>query len=637
MPTWIDEALEEILPHVTKPARYVGGELNSVIKDHAACAVRVALAFPDSYEVGMSNLAIQILYHLLNTRDDCVAERVFAPWPDMEAALRARDIPLTTLETRTPVREFDLLGFSLAFELCYPTVLNMLDLAGIPIRADDRVSGRWPLVIAGGHCALNPEPMAPFIDAFVIGEGEEVLAEIVEALKAHRQRPRIDLLRRLADIPGVYVPRFYAPSYAMATDPCYAPPDARYGTADRRLLAGTRPVEPGIPERITRRWVADVDALPYPTSPIVPFVETVHDRISLEVMRGCTRGCRFCQAGMITRPVRERSPERLLQLSSELVRNTGHEEISLVSLSTADYSGIEGLVEELVRRHDDQRIGVSLPSLRADRDCVRLAEQIQKVRKSGLTFAPEAGTQRLRDAINKNVTEEDLFGAVESAFASGWRRVKLYFMISLPTETDEDVVGIADLATRVARLGRRMGVRGVAVGVGVSTLVPKAHTPFQWAAQDTVEEVNRKQRLLRSRIGDRGVEVRPHDARQTHVEAILSRGDRRVAEVIERVWRAGGVLEAWDEHFRYERWLQACEESGVDPHFVANRPRAFDEPLPWDHIDVGVAKGYLRAEAKRAERGVPTGDCHAGPCTFCMACGRAVTERRSPNGATRAF
>ncbi|HSV73962.1 MAG TPA: TIGR03960 family B12-binding radical SAM protein [Chthonomonadales bacterium] len=625
----IDEALEEILPGVIKPARYVGGELNAVVKNHAACDVRVALAFPDCYEIGMSNLAIQILYHLLNTRDDCVAERVFAPWPDMEAAMRARGLPLTTLETRTPVRDYDLLGFSLAFELGYPTVLNMLDLAQMPVRAADRDAGRWPLVIAGGHGAMNPEPMAPFIDAFVIGEGEEALIEIVETVKAHRESPRADLLRRLAHIPGVYVPRFYAPRYANATDPMYTPADARFAEADRRPLAATHPVEPGLPAVIVRRWIADVDALPYPTSPVVPFTETVHDRISLEVMRGCTRGCRFCQAGMITRPVREKSPERLLELSEQQVRGTGHEEISLVSLSTSDHSQVETLVSHLVHRYGDRRIGVSLPSLRADRDCVRLAEQIQRVRKSGLTFAPEAGTQRLRDAINKSVTEEALLGAVESAFASGWRRVKLYFMISLPTETDEDVAAIADLATRVARLGRRMGVRGVAVGVGVSTLVPKAHTPFQWAGQDSVEEVDRKQRLLRERVGDRAVEIRRHDARQTHVEAVLSRGDRRVAEVIERVWRAGGVLEAWEEHFRYDRWLTACEEAGVDPHFVANRPRDLGEPLPWDHIDAGVSKGYLRAEAKRAVAGTPTGDCHTGPCTFCGACDRAIGERRS--------
>lgn len=648
----IDEKLEEILPHVGKPARYTGGELNCVVKDHATVDVRFAVAFPDSYEIGMSNLALSILYDLLNRRDDCVAERTYAPWPDMEKAMRDRGVPLYTLETRTPVADFDFFALSLSYELSYTNLLNMLDLAGLPIRSLDRDGPsplnplsheqewgsagtlseehkrgmRYPLVIAGGHCTFNPEPVAPFVDLFVIGEGEEVLAEIVDTYKANRNLPREELLLRLANVEGVYVPRFYESTYEEHSDPLYECPNERFSSADRRLFKAVRPIRDDVPAVIRRRIVWDVDNLPYPTKPVIPFIEVVHDRISLEVMRGCTRGCRFCQAGMITRPVREKSPERLMELAEELVRNTGHEDISLVSLSTADFTRVGEVVHRMIDTYGDRKIGVSLPSLRADMPCMNLVQEIQKVRRTGLTFAPEAGTQRMRDVTNKGVKEEDVFAVAETAFSAGWKRIKFYFMISLPTETDEDVIGIADLATRVCKLARKLRVPNPTVSIGVSTFVPKPNTPWQWHGQDTVSEIYRKQSLIRKHIGDRGVQYRTHNPETSHVEAILSLGDRRVAEVVEAAWRLSCVFDSWDEFFRYDLWLDACEQAGLDPYFIANRHKSYDEPLPWDHIDCGVSKAYQRAEDKRSREATFTHDCHTAPCTMCQACDRMVVE-----------
>ena len=629
----IEERLEEILPTVSKPGRYTGGELNCIVKNHAEVAVRYAIAFPDAYEIGMSNLACSIIYDLLNKRADCVAERVYAPWPDMAKAMRAQGVPLFTLETRALCADYDLWGFALSFELAYTNVLDMLDLAGVPVRSRDRDAGRpgggqWPIIFAGGHCTFNPEPMAPFIDVFVIGEAEEALVDLTETFKQHRHLNREELLLKIANIPGCYVPRFYAPEYEteaarkaqMAKNDTPNP----YDTMPR--LIATRPTRPDVPKKVARRLVWDVDKLDYPTKPIIPFIEVVHDRISLEVMRGCTRGCRFCQAGMITRPVREKSPERLAELAEELVKNTGHEDISLVSLSTADYSRVEEVVRYMIGKYGDSKIGVSLPSLRADQNCVQLVQEINKVRKTGLTFAPEAGSQRMRDVTNKGVTEENLFAAAETAFANGWQRIKLYFMISLPTEEDADVVAIGELAAKCAQIARKNGVKNPTINIGVSAFVPKPFTPFQWHGQDTKEEIDRKQSMLKKSIRDRAVVYRPNDARGTALEAVLSLGDRRVAEGIYLAWTRGQVFDAWDEYLDYDRWMQAFAEAGVDPRFFANRPKAYDELLPWDHIDCGVAKAYLRAEDKRARAARLTADCHTEPCTFCQSCDRAYLE-----------
>ena len=635
MSAFIEQKLEELLPTVSKPARYTGGELNSVTKDHSQVEVTWAVGFPDSYEIGMSNLALSIVYHLLNSRPDCVAERVYNPWPDMEQALRDHGVPLYTLETRVPVREYDFLALALSYELSYSNVLSLLDLSGIPLRSVDRDDGKFPLVVGGGHATFAPEPIAPFFDLFVIGEAEAVLPEIVACYKENRQLPREALLVKLANVDGVYVPRLYEQQYHPHSDPLYECPDERFAGADRRLLMAVVPTRTDVPARIERKIVWDVDNVPYPTAPVIPFIEVVHDRISLEVMRGCTRGCRFCQAGMITRPVRERSPERLRELAAELVANTGHEDISLVSLSTADYSRVEEVVTDMIATYGRRKVGVSLPSLRADVPTVNLVKEIQKVRKTGLTFAPEAGTQRMRDVTNKGVREEDIFAAAETAFEAGWQRIKFYFMISLPTETDEDVIGIADLATRICKLARRMRVKNPTVAIGVSTFVPKPNTPWQWHGQDTVTEVRRKQALIRRHIGDKGVLFRYHDPESSHLEAIFSLGDRRLADAIELAWRKGAKFDSWDEYFRYDLWMEAFAETGVDPYFIANRPKTYEETLAWDHIDCGVTKAYNKKEDRLSREGAFTADCHTAPCTMCQACDRFVIEGIGLKAAAR--
>jgi len=604
------DLFDEILPRVTKPARYTGGEFNAVRKEHSEVDVTFALAFPDTYEIGMSNLGVRILYHVLNKREDTVAERVFAPWVDMQSEMRQHGLPLFALESRTPIKDFDIIGFSLGYELTYTNVLDMLDLAGIPVLSSGRDS-RYPLVIAGGCCAFNPEPMADFIDAFVIGEGEAVIHEIIDIFKQHRADAKDVLLKALAQIPGVYVPSLYEVSYNSD------------GTVKEIRASDSEG-----PAAVTKRFMQDLDAAEYPDAFVMPYVETVHDRVSLEVMRGCSRGCRFCQAGMVYRPTRQRSQEKLLELANNLCANTGYDEISLMSLSTADYTGIEHLVRTFTEKYEPERIGLSLPSIRADADCIALASQIQKVRKSGLTLAPEAGSQRMRDVIDKNVSEEDLLGAVEAAFRFGWKRVKLYFMIGLPTETDEDIEAIATLAMAVAQVGRRMRIRPM-VGVSVSTLVPKPHTPFQWRAQDTIEEIERKQNLLKRAMRSKDVSLSWHDAETSRLEAVLSRGDRRLGRVIFTAWQKGCRFDAWSEHFQYNKWMESLSENGLDADFYANRRRDYSEILPWDHIDCGVTKQFLIQEDKRADTGTVTLDCRSDKCVGCginriAACQNAV-------------
>ena len=604
MHDWSQLLVEQVLPKVEKPARYAGGEWNAVRKDWDSTPLRCAILYPDTYELGMSNLAIQIIYDLINRRPDALCERSFCPWVDMEAEMRASGLPLLSLENRRPLREFDLVGFSLGYEQTYTNVLTCLDLGGIPLLAENRGEGD-PIVLAGGNCAFNPEPTAPFFDCYLIGECEEALNGIVDVIRDTRDLPRRQRLLELAQIPGVYVPQFY---------------EARY-TEDGTLVE-TRPVHPNVPRRVCKRVVQDLDAVPYPTRPVVSFMQAVHDRITLEVFRGCTRGCRFCQAGMITRPVRERGKENLVRIADELVRNTGCDEISLMSLSTADYTRLLELTDDLLDHHREQQVSLSLSSLRVDAFSVDLANKVQEVRKSGLTFAPEAGSQRMRDVVSKTVTEEDLLTSADAAFSKGWRKVKLYFMIGLPTETDEDVLGITDLAKKVYALGRRRKIPAE-VHVGVSTFVPKPHTPFQWHGQDPLEEIQRKQALLREDVrGIRGIRLSLHDAATSFCEGLLSRGDRRLAPVILRVWREGGRFDGWDEHHRPQLWEKACADEGVDPAWYANRERSYDEGLPWDHIDCGVTKRFLMVEDRKARKPRPriVEDCKTTQCFGCAAC-----------------
>lgn len=598
----------DILSSVQKPARYTGGEFASIVKPAEEVEATIALAFPDVYEVGMSYLGFKILYHLLNKEDGIAAERVYAPWIDLEAKMREREIVLCTLETKKALRECDIVGFTLQYELSYTNILNMLDLGGVPLLAKDRTDAD-PFVIVGGPCVYNPEPLADFFDFAVIGEGEEVLVEVMRCYKEWKRegKPggRQEFLQRVVKIKGIYVPSFY---------------DAEYN--EDGTFKAIKPLREDIPAVIQKRVIEDMNSVDFPTSPIVPFGEIVHDRIMLEVFRGCSRGCRFCHAGMVYRPVRERKPEVLMDLSRKLVDNTGYNEISLVSLSSADYSCLAPLVHKMIGEFKDERVSVSLPSLRIDSFCVAIAKEVQAVRKSGLTFAPEAGSQKMRDVINKGVTEEDLMNAVGAAFESGWNSVKLYFMIGLPYETDEDVLAIADLARKVQyKYFQITGKRGCKVTVSASSFVPKPYTAFQWFAQNDLEEIRRKQFLLKDEIKKyKNITLNYHDAKTGTIEAVFARGDRRVGKALLLAWQKGARFDGWSDCFSYERWLEAISDAGLDKDFYAARERGEQEAFPWEHISPGVSRRFLWNEWRKAYAQQLTHDCRRASCTGCGVC-----------------
>lgn len=598
----MNKKLERILSRVEKPARYTGGEFGAYIFDKSEIDTRIAFCFPDVYEIGMSNLGMKILYGLNNEVPGVWCERVFAPWPDMESEMRAAGLKLFGLESGDPIDGFDLICFTLQYELSYTNILNMLDLAGLPVRSKDR-DGLTPIVIAGGSCAYNAEPLAPFIDLFVLGEGEEANLEVLECYRAAKREgiPKNEFLKRAAQIKGVYVPDFYEVDY----------------DADGRV-SSVKAIE-GAPEIVEKRIIQDLNSVYYPIKTVVPSTEIVHDRVMLEVFRGCIRGCRFCQAGYIYRPVREKSPDTLINNGIEALKHSGYQEVSLSSLSTSDYRPLKDLCDGLLDWCEPNNTNLSLPSLRADNFSFELMERVQKVRKSGLTFAPEAGSQRLRDAINKNVREEDLTNTCRIAFEGGYNTLKLYFMIGLPTETDEDVIEITRLAYRMHKLAKETSKskRGVKITVSVSCFVPKPHTPFQWEAQNTIEEFERKQQLLRDHM-PRAINFSWHDPQTSYIEAVFARGDRRLADVLEEAWRSGCKFDGWGEHFSIKKWLQAFRKVGLDPDFYATRERGTDEVLPWDHLSCGVPKRHFLRERNMAYRSEITPDCRA-KCTGCGA------------------
>ena len=601
----LSDRIEKLFMSVQKPVRYMGGEFNAVMKDPAKVDVRYAFLFPDTYEVGMSHLGMKILYHSINARDDAWCERVFSPWVDMADLMRQNDIPLFSLESRTPIKEFDLLGITLQYEMSFTNILEALDLAGIPLRREDRTEG--PFVICGGPCAFNPEPLAPFVDLVALGDGEEETQQTIDLYKKWKAAglPREAYLKMAAEIPGIYVPSLYDVSY----------------NADGTIESMTPKPGSGAPEVVRKAMVKNLDDAAYPEKLIVPYGEIVHNRIMLEIFRGCTRGCRFCQAGMIYRPVRERNIDRLMEMADKLVSSTGYDEISLMSLSSGDYSCLPELAHRMVEKFAARRVRIALPSQRIDNVLTDTLKETQKVKKTALTLAPEAGTQRLRDVINKGVTEDDLIRSVTDAFDQGWSAVKLYFMLGLPTETDEDVLGIADLAEKVRRcyfsIPKERRAPGLRITVSASVFVPKNDTPFQWAAQLDYENVVRRQQLLKQALNRiKGVDFKYHAPDVSYIEAVFARGDRRLGEAMERAWRMGCRFDGWSDQFRYDLWLKAFEETGVDPDFYATRQRPADEVFPWDHLDCGVTKAYLRSEWEKAMRAECTRDCRKG-CTGC--------------------
>lgn len=597
------ELLQRILPTVQKPARYTGGEYNEIQKNLADVRVRVAFCFPDTYEIGMSNVGMRILYGVMNEMEGVWCERVFAPWGDMEDAMRANNLPLWALESQSPVKDFDMVAFTIGYEMAYSNVLNMMNLAGIPLHAKDRHDLKG-IVFAGGVCTFNPEPLAEFFDFFSLGEGEESTVEIVslydKAKAAEWSKERF--LQEVAKIPGVYVPSFYRHEYN-----------------EDGTLAAIVPLN-GAPEKITKRIVEDLDKAYWPTKMIVPSTEIVHDRANLEVFRGCIRGCRFCQAGFSCRPVRKKSPDVLYRQAVEIMEDSGNNEITLSSLSTSDYRGLKELTDQMIPYCAGNRINLSVPSLRADNFSRELMEKLQTVRKSGLTFAPEAGTQRLRDVINKNLTEDEILTTCANAFEGGWNNVKLYFMLGLPTETDEDVLGIAELVYKVIQAWKTHATnkkRGLRVHVATAYFVPKPHTPFQWEKQITPDEYLRRCRLLKDHFYSKSIEYNYHAPDLSRLEAVVARGDRRLGPVLEEAVRNGARLDGWDEYFNYSIWFDALNKCGIDPAFYTTRGYGEDELLPWDPIDVGVSKKFLLRERHRAQEGVVTPDCRHG----CAGCG----------------
>jgi radical SAM family uncharacterized protein len=594
-PTEINLRLERILPTVEKPGRYTGGEYNQVVKDWDATPVHVALVFPDIYDIGMSNLGLAILYDQVNQRPDALAERAYLPWLDMEAAIRSRGIPLYSLETHHPLAAFDLIGFSLPYETLYTNVLQTLDLAGIPLFAAER-SDEHPIIIAGGHATFNPEPMHAFIDAFVIGEGEEVIHEIVEALQL--AGGKVDKLRALAGIEGVYVPQFYAASYHE---------DGTFARLER--------LDEAAPAAVVKRLVAELP--PPPTNFLVPYIDTIHNRIPIEIMRGCTRGCRFCHAGMITRPVRERSVDEIMQAIEKSLAATGFEDIGLLSLSSSDYTHVLELVQAVSAKYGEKNLGVSLPSLRIESTSVDLMDALMGTRRGGFTLAPEAATERMRQIINKPISTQQLLDTAREIYARKWTTIKLYFMIGHPSETLEDVQAIADLCKAVLAEGRKVAGKRVEVHAGVSTFVPKPHTPFQWVACDTVEQIEAKQRLLKDELRVKNIKLSWTKPADTLLEAWLSRGDRRMAEVIYRAWQHGAKFDAWGDQFRYDAWQEAFTAVGLDPAFYTHRPRGLDEAFPWDHISDGVRKKYLLQDYQQSLESQTRVDCREQ----CFACG----------------
>lgn len=597
------ELLGRILPSVQKPARYTGGEWGETKKDLKDVRVRVAFCFPDTYEIGMSNLGMRILYGVMNNIDGVWCERVFAPWGDMEAEMRKHSLPLWALESQDAVKAFDMIAFTIGYEMAYSNILNMLSLAGVPLRSKDR-QGLHNMVFAGGVCAFNPEPLADFVDFFSLGEGEDSTVEIVSLYdKAKAEAWTKDrFLHEAAKIPGVYVPSFYRHEYH-----------------EDGTLSAIVPLE-GAPEVVTKRIVEDLDKAYFPTDMIVPSTEIVHDRANLEVFRGCIRGCRFCQAGFSCRPVRKKSPEVLYKQAVEVLENSGINEITVSSLSTSDYRGLKALTDQLIPYCMDHKINLSVPSLRADNFSRELMEKLQTLRRSGLTFAPEAGTQRLRDVINKNLTEAEILDTCARAFSGGWSNVKLYFMLGLPTETDEDVLGIADLVYKIIKTWQSHASnkkRGLRVHVATAYFVPKPHTPFQWEKQITPQEYLRRCRLLKDHFYSKSIEYDYHSPELSRLEAVFARGDRRLGPVIEAAVSRGARLDGWDEYFRYDTWLDAFQECGVDPDFYTVRGYGEEEILPWDTIDVGVTKKFLQLERKRAYNAAVTPDCRHG----CAGCG----------------